>query len=142
MRRPAGVTVIAVLGVLALLTVGEGLLLLIRGGAVFAPGMSFYSGGAWAGIVLLGGAVLVIVTCVGLLKLQQWARVLAIVLNAVHLILAASGLLDALRNIHMAFFVGVLFRHVVMLAIGIWIIVYLIQAKVKQAFPPPALAAS
>jgi hypothetical protein len=98
--------------------------------------------GTFAGVVLLGLAALVIVTSIGLLKLQEWARILTIVLNAVHLVVAALGLLDAFRNIHIPFFVGVMLRHIVMLAIGIWIIVYLIQPKVKQAFAAKPSAAA
>ena len=135
MKRPAGVTIIAILGfIVGGLAVMEGLLVWLRGTAFFAPGVSLHTGGASAGVVLLGLAALVIVTCIGLLKLQEWARILTIVLNAVHLVVAALGLLDAFRNIHITFFVGVMLRHIVMLAIGVWIIVYLIQPKVKQAF--------
>jgi hypothetical protein len=139
MQRPTGVTIIAILGfVLSVVAGVEGLLILVQGGELFGPGMSFYYGGAFAGLVLLAGAALVIITCIGLLKLWEWARILAIVLNAAHLVVAALGLMDAFRHLHTPFFVGVMLRHIVMLAIGIWIIVYLIQPKVKQAFRPSA----
>lgn len=148
MQRPTGVTIIAVLGIIfGALVALAGLWTLVGGALVSSMahrpiGMMMGMGGALAGVVLLGLAALVIVTSVGLLKLQEWARVLAIVLNAVHLLVAALGLMDAFRNIHMLFFFGVMLRHIVMIVIGVWIIVYLIQPKVKQAFRGPAPAAS
>jgi hypothetical protein len=143
MQRPAGVTIIAILGfVVGAVAAIEGLLIWVNRGSFFGAGTSFYFGGGFAGLVLLGGAALVIVTCIGLLKLQEWARILAIVLNAAHLVMAALGLMDAFRHLHTPFFVGVMLRHIVMLAIGIWIIVYLIQPRVRKAFRASASAAS
>jgi hypothetical protein len=146
-ERPAGVTIIAILGfIVGGLAAILGLWMLV-GGALMSTmahrhaGMMLGMTGTFAGVVLLGIAALVIVTSIGLLKLQEWARILTVVLNAVHLMIAALGLLDAFRNIHIPFFVGVMLRHIVMLAIGVWIIVYLIQPKVKHAFaakPSPA----
>jgi hypothetical protein len=137
--RPAGVTIIAVLGIIfGALVALVGLLLLVRGSVAFVGDMSFYGGrSVFGGVVLLGIAALVIVTSVGLLNLQEWARVLMIILNAVHLVVAGLGLMEAFRNIHIPFFFGMMLRHVVMIAIGVWIIVYLIQPHVKQAFRRP-----
>ncbi len=148
MQRPTGVTIIAVLGIIFGALVALAGLWAWVGAALFSAvaerrfGMMIGMGGAFAGIVLLGLAALVIVTSVGLLNLQEWARVLAIVLNAVHLVVAALGLMEAFRHIHMLFFFGMMLRHIVMIAIGVWIIVYLIQPKVKQAFRGPAPVAS
>lgn len=141
MERPAGVTIIAILGLLlgALLAVAD-LLIVFRGRWLVISEFSF--GHVLGGAVLAVIAALLIVTCIGLLKLQEWARILTIVLNAAHLVVAALGLMDAFRHLHTPFFVGVMLRHIVMLAIGIWIIVYLIQPKVKQTFRAPASAAS
>jgi hypothetical protein len=147
-ERPAGVTIIAILGfIVGGLAAIWGLWTLVGGALMSAmahrhAGMMMGMTGTFAGVVLLGLAALVIVTSIGLLKLQEWARILTIVLNAVHLVVAALGLLDAFRNIHIPFFVGVMLRHIVMLAIGIWIIVYLIQPKVKQAFAAKPSAAA
>jgi uncharacterized spore protein YtfJ len=139
-QRPAGVTIIAILALIFGAAVAlAGLLLLLRSRVDFVGDMSFYGGaGAFAGIVLVAIAALVIVTSLGLLGLHEWARVLMIVLNAVHLVVATLGLLDAFRNIHTLFFFGVMLRHIVMIAIAVWIIVYLIQPRVKQAFRPAA----
>lgn len=148
MQRPTGVTVIAVLGfIFGALAVLEGLwtwfaiakyLAMAQRSTVTVVGMN----GAFAGIVLMAIAALVIVTSVGLLKLQDWARVLMIVLNAVHLVVAALGLMEAFRHIRTPFFFGMMLRHIVMIAIGVWIIVYLVQPHVKQAFRPAAPAAT
>lgn len=143
MQRPAGVTIIAVLGIFfGALVALVGLLLVVRGSVAFVGDMSFYGRTrVLAAVVLLGIAALVIVTSVGLLNLQEWARVLAIVLNAVHLVVAALGLTESFRHIHMPFFFSMMLRHIVMIAIGVWIIVYLIQPHVKQAFRGAAPAA-
>jgi hypothetical protein len=139
-QRPAGVTIIAILGIIfGALAALVGLWTWF-GAAMFTAmahrpmGMMIGMNGAFAGIVLVAIAALVIVTSVGLLRLQEWARVLMIVLNAVHLVVAALGLLEAFRHIHTLFFFGMMLRHIVMIAIGVWIIVYLIQPHVKQAF--------
>jgi hypothetical protein len=147
MQRPAGVTIIAILGfIVAGLAAIWGLGLLVGGTLMSSiahrpAGMMLGMSGVFAGVVLLGVAALLIVTCIGLLKLQEWARILTIVLNAVHLVIAALGLLDAFRNIHIPFFVGVMLRHIVMLAVGVWIIVYLMQPKARQAFGAKASTA-
>jgi hypothetical protein len=147
-QRPAGVTIIAVLGIIFGAVVALAALWTWVGAAMFSSvarrplGMMIGMGGAFAGVVLLGIAALVIVTSVGLLNLQEWARVLMIVLNAVHVAVSALGLMEAFRHIHMLFFFGMALRHIVMLAIGVWIIVYLIQPKVKQAFRGAAPLAS
>ncbi|HVB87823.1 MAG TPA: hypothetical protein VNK23_14280 [Candidatus Dormibacteraeota bacterium] len=141
MRRPAGITIIAIVGLLlgALLALAE-LLIVFRGRWLVISEFSF--GHALGGAVLAVIAALLIGTSIGLLLLEEWARILAIVLNAVHLVIAALGLFDALRNIHMPFFVGMMFRHIVMLVIGIWIIVYLISPRVKRAFGSTAPTAT
>lgn len=144
MQRPAGVTIVAILGfIVGALAALIGLVLLVRGSVDFVADMtSYHSAGALAAAVLLGIAALVIVISVGLLKLQEWARVLAIILDAVHLLVAALGLMEGFRNIHTPFFFGMVLRHVVMIVIGVWIIVYLIQPRVKQAFRAPSQAAT
>lgn len=148
MERPAGVTIIAILGfIVGVLAALAGLSTLV-GGALFSTmarrpaGMMLGMGGAFAGIVWLGIAALVIVTSIGLLKLQEWARIVAIVLNVVHAVIAALGLLEAFRHIRMVFFAGMAAWHAVLLAVGVWIIVYLVQPRVKKAFRSSPSAAS
>lgn len=147
MQRPAGVTIIAILGIIFGAVVALVGLWTWFGSAMFTAmahrpmGMMIGMNGAFAGIVLVAIAALVIVTSVGLLRLQEWSRVLMIVLNAIHVVVAALGLLEAFRHIHTLFFFGMMLRHIVMIAIGVWIIVYLIQPHVKQVFRPTLPAA-
>jgi len=143
MKRPAGVTIVAVLGfVLASLAILEGLVYLMRSRGLFAHARSFFSGAGLMGLALLGGGLLVIVACIGLLKLQEWSRLLAIPLNAAHLVLAEASLLEAFHHVHMTSFMTTMLSHIAMLVIGAWIIVYLLSPGVKSAFvsstPTPA----
>ena len=140
MQRPVGVTIISVLGIIggaALAVIG---LLLCVGGALLSgmahrpAGIVMGAGGAVAGVILLGVAALYIVAAIGLLKLQEWARVLAIVLTAAGLLVSGLGLFDVFRHPHVLFFFGVFIRHVVVVAIDVWILVYLFQPNVKRAF--------
>lgn len=140
MERPAGVTIIAVLGIIGGAVLAMIGLILCTGGALFSGmaqrplGIMIGAGSAVVGVILLGIAALYIVTAIGLLKLQAWARILAIVLTVGGLFLSVLGLFDAFRYPHMLFFFGVLVRHIVVIAIDVWILVYLFQPNVKQAF--------
>lgn len=87
MERPTGVTILAVLAL-----IGAGLsvvaaLLVLLGGAMVAnmasrPGLGMMAGvgGVIIGVFLLGVAALYAVAGVGFLKLQNWARILVVVL--------------------------------------------------------------
>jgi hypothetical protein len=140
MKRPAGVTIIAILGFFgaALLLVVE--LSICMGGAMVSRmahtpmGLVAGMGGTLAGVTLLGFAALGIVTGIGLLKLQNWARILTIADAGVGLLVAGLGLLDAVAHLHMIFFFGALVRRAIMVAIDVWILIYLFQPDVKQAF--------
>jgi len=140
MERPAGVTIIAVLGIIGGAVLAVIGLILCTGGALFSGmaqrplGIMIGAGSAVVGVILLGIAALYIVTAIGLLKLQAWARILAIILTVGGLFLSVLGLFDAFRYPHMLFFFGVLVRHIVVIAIDVWILVYLFQPNVKQAF--------
>jgi len=91
-------------------------------------------GGAIVGLILLCIAAAYVVAAIGLLKLQEWARILAIVLTAATLLILGLGLFDVFRHPRMLFFFGVFVRHVVAVAIDVWILVYLFQPNVKRAF--------
>ena len=140
MERPVGVTVIAVLGL-----IGAGILALLGvliclGGTLFSHmaytrwGMVAGIGAVTVGLVFLGLAALYAVTSVGLLKLQSWARLLAIMLTALTLVFALLGLGDAAFHLRMMFFFGMFVRRLIMIALDIWILVYLSQSDVKRAF--------
>jgi len=141
MQRPTGVTVIAVLDF-----VGAGLVVLLAcgaflGGAMISTmavqhprmGMLMGAGAAIAGIFLLGFAALGVVTGVGLLKLQNWARILTIVLTAIGLLGSVMGVVNPFTRMHMFPFFFMT-REVLSAAIEVWILVYLFRPNVKQAF--------
>ncbi len=137
MERPVGVTVLGVLGY-----IGAGCLVLaalgvLVGGAMVAnfaarPGLGMFAGigGVIVGVFFLVFAAFYVVTAVGLMKLQNWARILVIVLCFIGALFNALGVLSALVHVHPLL---LLWRGVV-LAIEIWIALYLLKPHVKQAF--------
>ncbi len=141
MERPTGVTVLAVLnflgaGLYALLAV---LFFLIGAGGAASGMMSEMGGGAAAFLLGLGAAVGVILLIfsaiglaigIGLWKLRNWARIVTIVLVGLSLLLGVIGLLGSL----IAFELGSLIFQAIFVALYAWIIWYLFQLHVKQAF--------
>lgn len=137
MERPVGVTILGVLGL-----IGAGMLVVaafgvLLGGAMISnmaarPGVGMAAGIGWAvfGVMFLGLAVLYVVSAIGLLKLQNWARVLVIVLCGLGVLFNGLGVLTALIHLHV---VIVLVRAIV-LAVFVWIALYLLKPHVKQAF--------
>lgn len=141
MARPTGVTILAVLSFL-----GAGLLLLgacimfVVGAAGLAAmaggrgmGGPFAALGAFAGVACLIFAVIYIVNGVGLLKLRSWGRLLTIVLVALSFLFGLRGLLMGLMHVRVALIVWQL----ILLAIDVWILVYMFKPHVKQAFGQP-----
>jgi uncharacterized membrane protein (DUF2068 family) len=137
MERPTGVTILAILAF-----VGAGLLVLaalgflLVGGvmlsrmAAMPMGMMGGIGVAFVAVFCLVFAVLYVVIGAGLWKLQNWARILAIVLAALAVLFQALGVLGALAHFHPFLFIW----RAIFLAIDVWIIVYLLKPNVKQAF--------
>jgi len=137
MERPTGVTILAVLGFIAAGMLVLAALGVLLGGAMVAdmaarPGMGMVAGigGAVFGVLFLGIAVLYAVVGVGFLKLQNWARVLTIVLCGLGVLSYALGTLSALFHFHPLL---VLWR-VVLLAVNLLVVFYLLKPHVKQAF--------
>jgi hypothetical protein len=93
-------------------------------------GMLAGVGGAILGFVLLGFAVVYIVDGIGLMKIASWARILTIILVGLSLLRSAFGMMRSLGHLHP---VGVFFS-LVIAAIDVWILVYLFNPDVKQAF--------
>lgn len=134
MNRPTGVTVISILYFLSAtfwlllalgLFVGGGLAGMAAGAA---PGEGAIGLGILAGAGVAGGvaallfAAVMVMTGVGLLRLRNWGRILAIVLSVVTVCV---------------FFMGVIFLEpmsIITVALNIWIIVYLLKPPVKAAF--------
>lgn len=75
-------------------------------------------------------AVLDFAIGLGFIKLQNWARVTAIVLTAIGIIFGLLGLL----NVVMHLMIFSLILQLIILAIYVWILVYLLKPHVKQAF--------
>jgi hypothetical protein len=138
MERPAGVTILAVLTLIGAAFLLIGGMIFFAGGAMLShviaagpgAGALLGLGGAIVGGVLLALAILHIAMAVGLLKLQNWARILMIVLVGLSLLSSGGGLLFSFAHI----FPPLMFRHIVTVAIDIWILIYLFQPHVKQAF--------
>jgi uncharacterized membrane protein (DUF2068 family) len=139
MVRPTGVTILAVLafigaGVLVLLA-----LLSLLGGALVSSlsssgaGMMAGMGAAVVAIFLLVIAVVEAVVGVGLWKLQNWARVVTIVLVGLSFLGSVLSIFSPFAHLHIFFFVF-LIRRLIVAAIDAWIIWYLFQPNVKQAF--------
>jgi hypothetical protein len=140
MERPTGVTVIAVLdfigaGLVALVAIG-----LIALGGVLTTAMSSTplaaltgAGAVIVAVICLGFAALGIVIGIGMLKLRNWARIVTIVLTGLGLLGGVLGLLG-LTAMHTGSFAGALVRQLITIAIDVWILWYLFQAHVKQAF--------
>ncbi len=143
MGRPGGVTVIAVLYFIgAVLCVLGGIGMLVGGGFMAtlinqsgAQGAGAGAGifaalGAAVGVVFLVIAAIAILVGWGLLKLKNWARILAIVFAVLGVLGALFGLVGAFSH----FGTMILVWTVIRLAINGWIIWYLLQPNVSAAF--------
>jgi hypothetical protein len=136
MQRPIGVTILAVLGFVGAATLFAAGLMLCLGGAMLSRmanrpmGMMLGMGGAVVGAFVLFLAGLYLVTSIGLLSLQNWARILLVILIALSLVSSAFGLLGALAHFRIFLF----FWRAIFAAIEVWILMYLFQPNVKQAF--------
>jgi Predicted membrane protein (DUF2127) len=137
MGRPTGVTVLAVLafiGAFCLFFAAFGMFLsgAILSSLVGRPGLGMMAGigGVIVGVVFLGIAAVELVLGIGLWKLQNWARIVAVVLVSLGLILNLLGLLRSVLHLHVILF----FVQAVVVAIDVWIVVYLSKPEVKQAF--------
>ncbi len=143
MNKPAGVIVIAILYFLGAAVCLFGGLLMLAGGGILATMMS-QSGqagasplagimaglGAVAGIIIAGLGVIDLLVGIGLIKLKNWARIVAIVFSAIGAAFQALGVLGSLTHFNA---VALLFQ-VIFLAVYGLIIWYLLKPEVKAAF--------
>jgi len=136
MERPTGVTVLVVLsfiftGLCVFVAFGA-----MIGGAVLASMVaSMPAALVGVGAVIVAGmclffAALYAVNGYGLLKLQNWARILTIVLAGLSLLFAAFGALAALSHLRVPF----LFRELLIIGVDVLVLTYLFKPHVKQAF--------
>lgn len=142
MERPVGVTILAVLYFIGAAFAALGGIIFILGGSMLSGILGRSSSPAAAGtsLLALGGAVIGVICLVvaaldfalgyGFIKLQNWARILAIVFTGISVVFGLVGLVSILT--HLAMFQMVF--QVFILAIEIWILVYLFKPHVKQAF--------
>jgi uncharacterized membrane protein (DUF2068 family) len=116
-------------------------LLCFAGGALVAsilaktPGMSAIAGGAVAvfGVVFILFAILYGVTGFGLWALQNWGRIITMVLTALAAAFDLLGLVTMVSHMSSTG-VGTIVWQAVWLAIYIWILMYLNKPHVKKAF--------
>ncbi len=137
MERPTGVTVLAILSFMSAACAVLFALIFVFGGALLSRmshsriDSSVVAGlGVLAGVFIFGFAVLYAVVGFGLWKLQNWSRLLTMILVGV------SGVFSVLRVMGsvLHFRPGFAAFNLVICAIDIWILIYLLRPDVKQAF--------
>lgn len=139
MERPTGVTILAVLYFLGAAFLGLCGILFIVGGSLLSglahagsgPASALFAmGGAVIGAIMLAIGVLDLVIGIGFIKLQNWARVLAIIFLGIGILFGILGVFTMLAHLMMV----VLVFRLIVLAIEVWILIYLFKPHVKQAF--------
>jgi hypothetical protein len=138
MERPTGVTILAVLYFIGTAFLGLCGILFIVGGSMLSglaqsggPGSAILAaGGAVVGAIFLVLALLELAIGIGFIKLQNWARVVAIVFTGIAVLFGVLGMFSLLAHV-MVFALMIRF---IVLALQIWILVYLFKPHVKQAF--------
>jgi hypothetical protein len=143
MERPTGVTILAVLAFIGAAFLAIGSIALMVGGALLSnaratgpgAGMLLGLGGAVLGGICLVLAVIYVFMAVGLLKLQNWARIVTIVFVGLGLLSALMGLLSSFAHV----FPVLIVRNIIVVAIDVWILIYLFKPHVKQAFGATSL---
>ncbi len=135
MKRPTGITILAVLAIIggvlslfgALALIGAGAL--VAGGTLVANGTTYpasASGGLYIlGVIFLVLGVLDIVVGIGFFRLSPWAWMLGIILQGVGLVLAIAEI--ALRY-------ATLNGNILGMIVNAAILVYLLTPGVRQAF--------
>jgi len=138
MERPTGVTILAALYFIGAAFLALCGILFIVGGSMLSglahsggPGSALFAmGGAVVGGIFLVLAVLDLAIGIGFIKLQNWARVVAIILIGIGVLFGLLSMASMLAH----FMMFVLVVRLIILAIEIWILVYLFKPHVKQAF--------
>jgi hypothetical protein len=142
MNRPVGVILIAILHfIAAAASLGFGLVMILGGGFLGAmlarsgsipPAVGAFIAGLGVALAAFAFfiAALMAATGWGLLALKNWARILAIILAVIGIVLGAGSIMFALTHFNPFFMGGGLVRA----AIAVLIIWYLNQPHVKTAF--------
>jgi len=131
MKRPTGVTIIAILAIIGgILGVLAGLAGL-AGGALLAGGAAGTTAASASGTVAIFSAILLvfgvldIVLGIGLLRLRPWAWTLGVALQVASIVLAVIEIATGNATIG---------GQALSLAINVIILVYLFRGNVRQAF--------
>jgi hypothetical protein len=142
MPRPAGVMIASawfvfagtVIGFLAMVTlIGSiGLVQNPRGTTGIFANSALGGIGIFLAAIILFVAIAVAGLGVGLWRMRKWARLAAIAVMALSLPPCTSGLLNSLTP----FRAGLFFRALIFVSSAAWMIWYLLQAEVKEAFGP------
>ena len=82
------------------------------------------------GAIVFVFAMLYIAVGVGLLKLHNWARILAMILIVLGLLSSLAGIANSLARMHPL----LLAREVAVVVLDLWILWYLLRPHVRQAF--------
>ncbi|HXX71304.1 MAG TPA: hypothetical protein VEI55_03365 [Candidatus Acidoferrum sp.] len=138
MERPAGVTFLSILAFIGAVILALGGLVMVLGGTMMTqmsvshPRMALFAGmgGVLLGLTMMGVAAAYVVMGIGLWKLENWARIVTIVFAVLGVVFFGLHTLEALIHFH----TFLLFWRAIFAALNVWIIVYLLQPKVKQAF--------
>jgi len=143
MNRPVGVTIIAILYFLgAILCVLGGIGMMVGGGFIAtligqqggqgsAAGAGVFAGlGVVMGVFFLILAIIPLVVGLGLWKLKEWGRILAIAVSAISAVLQLFGVVGMLLHFSVGGFAFLVCR----LAISVLIVWYLLKPEVKAAF--------
>lgn len=143
MKRPTGVTVLAVLSFLsaAFLVVAALSIAAVSKGGLGTAATSTSGIMAWLGpaaeTIVLVFAVIYIAIGIGLLRLMNWARLLLMILLVLGAIAAVVGIISSFSPLRATPLVG----QIIGLAFNMLILMYLLDPQVKQAFMPGCVAA-
>ncbi|HJY85836.1 MAG TPA: hypothetical protein VKE24_03275 [Candidatus Acidoferrales bacterium] len=139
MKRPAGVTILGILCIVFAAFTGWSSLFFFRGGPALAqmagpargldPAMLARIAPVLGGIVFIF-AMLYVAVGVGLLKLHNWARILAMVLLVLGLLSSLAGIANSLARMHPLLLV----REVAVVVLDLLILWYLLRPHVREAF--------
>lgn len=142
MPKPPGVVIASAWFVFCGIVIGFVAMVLLIGsvGLVQNPrGMtgifanSFVGGiGIFAAAIILFLAVAIVGLGVGLWRMRRWARLAALAVMAMNLPVCTSRLLNSVSPFRAESF----FMALILISPAVWMIWYLLQAKVKEAFGP------
>ena len=137
MQRPTGVTIVAVLNFLAAAALAifsvpffAGHSIMTRDAETARSARVLVGMEAFVGAGLLVLAVLSAVIGIGLLKLRNWARILALIWFLLGLLTSVAGVFASVAPLRLL----PLLREFLVVAIDVWILWYLLRPQVRQAF--------